>query len=256
MATSDTDGEASQRVQSVARAFGIIDYLRTDGPATLSEVAEGFDLPMSTAHVYLSTLLETGYIVREGDAYRCSLRFLEAGGQLRSAIPLYRIAKPEVDDLSEEIGEHAVVGTEENGYMIQLYKSESPESIDDRATVGSRSHLHSTAIGKSILSTWTEREVEEVIRERGLPAETDNTITSREALLADLEETRERGYAVNTAENYRGLSAVATPIVSNSGTCLGAIAVSGPSSRIDEDRIERAIVPKLFNKRNVIELKL
>jgi len=253
---SEKDAPETQRLKSVLRAFDLVDYLHGEGPATLSEIAAAFDLPMSTAHVYASTLLETGYVVKEDDSYRCSLRFLEIGGRLRSAFSLYRIAKSEVDDLREEIGEHAVVGTEENGYMIQLYKSESPGSIDDRATDGTHHYLHTTAIGKSILSTWAERQVDELVRERGLPAETDNTITSRDELLAELEEIRDRGYAINTAEHHRGVCAVSTPIVSPSGTCLGAIAVSGPSSRLDEERIDGEIVPKLFNKRNIIELKL
>jgi len=254
--TAGTDEGGNQRVKSVARAFKIVDHLHGEGPATLSEIAAVFDLPMSTAHVYASTLLETGYVTEADGKYRCSLRFLEVGGRLRSAFPLYRIAKSEADDLRAATDEYAILGIEENREMVIIYKSESPESIDDRATVGSRTHLHSTAIGKSILSTWTEREVDELIRERGLPAKTDNTITSRDVLLNDLEEIRERGYAVNNAENYRGLSAVATPIVSSGGETLGAIAVSGPSRRLDEERIDAEIVPKLFIKRNIIELKL
>lgn len=50
---------------------------------TLSEIAAEFDMPMSTAHVYMSSLLETEYVIRKGDTYASSLRFLWTGGQLR-----------------------------------------------------------------------------------------------------------------------------------------------------------------------------
>ena len=253
---SETKRGERQRLKSVRRSFDVIEFLRTDGPATLSEIATAFDMPMSTAYVYLSTLVETRYVTETDGQYECSLRFLQTGSQLRNELPLYQAAKRELDELREAVDEHAVLGTEQNEYMVQLYKSESPASIDDRAPEGSHHPLHATAIGKAILSTWSEEDVDEFVREQGLPAETPNTITDRETLVTELAGIRERGYSVNDAEHHQGVRAVATPIVPNEGTAVGAIAISGPSSRIDEDRIDEEITPKLFHKKNIIELKL
>lgn len=253
---TDANTGSSQRLNSVEHAFKIVDYLRTDGPATLSDIAAEFEMPMSTAHVYMSTLLETGYVIESDDEYECSLRFLWTGGYLRNEIPLYRAAKAEVDSLQEEIGEYANVGTNQNGYMVQLYKSENPESIDDKALLGAHLHLHTTATGKAILSEWSDDELDEHVRQLGLPEQTENTITDRAELEAELEDVRERGYAVNDAEHYHGVRAVAVPIIGDDGAVLGAISASGPSSRISTDRIEEEITPKLFHKKNIIELKL
>jgi IclR family acetate operon transcriptional repressor len=253
---TDADTGSTQRLQSVGHAFEIIEYLRKDGPATLSDIAAEFDMPMSTTHVYMSTLLESEYVVKPDDVYKCSLRFLWMGGYLRNGIPLYHAAKTEADSLQEDIGEYANVGTDQSGYMIQLYKSENPDSIDDRASLGAHLHLHTTAIGKAILSEWSSDEFDEHVRQFGLPQQTENTITDRAALEAELEDVRERGYAVNDAEHYDGVRAVAVPITGNDGAVVGGISVSGPLSRIGTDRIEADIAPKLFEKRNIIELKL
>lgn len=253
---AEIDTKQGQRLKSVERSFKIISFLRTDGPTTLSEIAAALDMPMSTAFVYLSTLVDTGYVVEDDRGYQCSLRFLQTGSQLRNKIPLYQVAREKLDELREAVGEHAVVGTEQNGYMVQLYKSESLSSIDDRAPNGTHQHLHATAIGKSILSTWSEEGIDDFVDRMGLPAETGNTITGRDALLKEIEKVRERGYSVNDGEHHRGVCAVATPIVSSGGPAVGAIAISGPLSRISKERIDEEITPKLFHKKNIIELEL
>ncbi|MFC7205312.1 IclR family transcriptional regulator [Haloferax namakaokahaiae] len=251
--TSEIDG---RQLKSVKRAFEIVDYLRTESNATLSEISTALDLPISTAHIYLSTLVESGYVIKEDKEYHCSLRFLETGGELRDRMSLFQAAKGEVDDLQQEYGENANVGTIENGYMVQLYKSEHRDSIDDNAPLGCYLHLHQTATGKSILAQLPEDEVDRIIDLRGLPQSTASTIKSREELKQELEQIRERKYAMNNGEHFPGVRAVAVPIVPNNESVVGSISISGPLSRMGEDRIKEKLAPSLFNKRNIIELKL
>jgi len=251
-----TVDDGRRRLKSVDRAFEIIAHLKDHGPSTLSEVADTFDLPVSTAHIHLVTLVENDYVIRRGDEYRCSLRFLRTGAELRDRNPLFRIAKPEIDDLQENLGEVSNIGTEEDDYMVQLYKSVNENSIDDNAPLAAHMYLHSTGTGKAMLSQFSPETIDRVVDRRGLPAVTSATITDREVLERELEEIRERGYSINNGEHFAGVRAVAVSILSKRSDVLGAISVSGPTSRIDRDRIEEEIVPELFNKKNIIELKL
>jgi len=253
---AEEQNQSGRRLKSVDRAFDIIDYLRTEGPATLSEIADTFEMPMSTAHIHLSTLVSTGYIVKEEGQYRCGLRFLRTGGAIRDSMSLFRVAKSEVDDLQQTVGEIANLATMEDWHMVQLYKSESQESIDDNAPLGAHLYLHATANGKAMLAELPDSTINELVSEIGLPAATGETITTEEHLREDLEMTRERGYAVNREEHFAGVCAIAVPIISKSGSVLGAISVSGPLSRMSPDRIEEDLVPQLSEKRNLIELKL
>lgn len=254
MADNETSG--SRRIESVMQAFDIIEYLRENGSATLTEIATNFDMPMSTAHIHLSTLLDTGYIVKEEGEYQHGLRFLRAGGQLRDRMALYQVAKSEINDLRTKSGEQSSLGVNENGYLVQLYKAENPASIDDNVPAGTYLPLHATGTGKAILSQLSEAERDRVFEQRGLPELTAETITGREALKDELAETQERGYAINRGEHFSGVCAVAVPIMSKEGGVIGAISVSGPLSRIDSERIEETLAPELFNKKNIIELKI
>lgn len=245
-----------RQLKSVNRAFNIIEFLQEDGPVTLSEIAENFEMPMSTAHIYVSTLLGSGYIIKENGEYQCSFRFLHTGGELRDRLPLFQAAKDEVDDLQESLGEHANVVTIEGGYMIQLYKSENPDSIDDNASLGSHLYLHSTANGKAMLSQFREAKLNEILELRGLPQLTAATITDPDELRAELADIRERGYAINRGEHFAGVCAVAVPILSKDEGVVGAISVSGPTRRMRTERIEDDIASALFDRKNIIELKI
>jgi DNA-binding IclR family transcriptional regulator len=253
-----TDGETAggRRLKSVDRTFNIIEFLQEHGPMTLSEIADDFGLPMSTAHIHLSTLVGNGYVVKADGKYRCSFRFLRTGGELRDRLPLFQAAKNEIDDLQEILGEHANVVTIEDGYMIQLYKSENPESIDDSAPLGSHLYLHTTANGKAMLSRLQEAELNEVLELRGLPQLTAATITDRDELREELSDVRERGYAINRGEHFAGVCAVGVPITSKDQGVLGAISVSGPTRRMGAERIEDDIAPALFDAKNIIDLKI
>jgi len=251
-----TNDDTPRRLKSVDRAFDIIEYLRTQGPSTLSTVAEAMNMPMSTTHIHLTTLVENGYVVKPDDEYECSLRFLQTGGELRDDLALFQAAEDEIDELTEELGEYANVVTMQDGYMVQLYKSRNRSSIDDNATLGSYLPLHATATGKAMLAYLPEKERLDTIDRRGLHTETEATITDRDELLEELTEVQERGYSINRNEHFEGVCAVAVPILVDSKELIGAISVSGPSSRIGDDRIENEISPALSDKRNIIELKI
>jgi DNA-binding IclR family transcriptional regulator len=252
----DRETTNGRRLKSVNQAFNIIAYLQEGNSATLSDIADDFEMPMSTAHIYLSTLVETDYIIKEDSEYRCSLQFLRTGGELRDLMSLFQAAKVEVDDLQKRLGEIANVGTVENGYMVQLYKSENPESIDDNSPLGAHLYLHSTATGKAMLSQLSEAELDRIVEQRGLPESTAKTITNRDALENELAETKERGYAINRGEHFAGVCAVAVPILSKESDVLGSISISGPLSRMGTERIEETLAPELFDKKNIIELKI
>lgn len=253
---TDSGNPDDRRLTSVSQSFTIVEYLREAGAATLSEIAEDLEMPVSTAHIHLATLVDTDYLRKDDGRYRCSFRFLETGGEMRDQMALFQAAKPEIDDLRETSGEHANLTVEEDGYSVQLYKSESPDSVDDNAPLGQHLYLHSTATGKAILAALSPEEVDALIDERGLPQQTDTTITEPDLLRDELADIRERGYSINRGEHFRGVCAVGTSIVSEPDDVIGAISISGPRSRMRPDRIESELAPALLDKKNIIELKI
>jgi DNA-binding IclR family transcriptional regulator len=228
---------------------------RLDG-AGVTEVADRLDLPKSTVHNHVSTLLRNEYVVKEGDTYRVGLQFLEFGEYIRNRMPIYDVARPEVERLAEETGELANLLVEEHGKGVYLCRAKGGRAVRLDTYAGMRVHLHCTALGKAILAYLPEERVREIIDTHGLPSRTDTTITDEATLFAELEEVRERGVAHDEEERLAGLRCVAAPIKNLDGNALGAISVSGPTSRMKGDRFDETVPEELISTANVIELNL
>lgn len=253
MKRDDTD-DAGQ-LGSVRRAFDILELIDENDGIGVSELAEQGDLPKSTAHVYLKTLAETGFVTNDDGTYKLSLRFLEFGGRVRQKQDLFQAAKEEIEALSERTGEVASLGVEENGQRVLLYISEGEDAVYDKTQTGERTNLHWTALGKAILAYLPADRVDSIVERHGLPGRTENTITAREELFDELETIRERGYSIEDEERRTGMRSIGVPIRSEDGVVLGSISLTGPKSRFGEDRIESALVDELENAVNVIEIK-
>lgn len=249
-------GNRGNRIQSVETAFDIVGALQARGGCGVSELAETLDLPKSTAHVYLRTLHDAGYVVQEDGEYRLGLQFLEHGGHIRQEMDIYQVARPAIDELSRRTGEVATLGVEEGGKRVLLYSSESPEGVFDNSPTGQFTHMHWTALGKAMLAYLPTERVHEIVDEHGLPEATERTVTDRETLLEELATVRERGYSVEDEDRREGIKAIGVPVrtTENDGE-IAAVSISGPKRRIDRDFDESDLVDTIQSTVNVIELR-
>ncbi|MFC7212600.1 IclR family transcriptional regulator [Saliphagus sp. GCM10025334] len=243
-------------VRSSARTLQILETLKEHNGLGVTTLADELDLPKSTIHNHLDTLRQNEYVVKDDDVYKVGLRFLELGAHARSRQPLYEKGKPEVDKLAQSTGELANLATEEYGRGVYLYLTQGDQAVKLDTYAGKRFHLHCTALGKAILAHLPEKRIEEVLDRHGLPRRTDTTITDRDELRQELATVRDQGYAQDMAERLDGLRCVAAPIQHRDGDILGAISVSGPTSRMKSDRIDDDITERLLDAANVIELNI
>lgn len=243
------------QVRSTQKTFAVIEALKSAELTGVTALAEELSMNKSTVHNHLSTLVSEGYVVREGEQYRLSLQFLELGGYIRSQMPLYNIAEPEVRQLAEETGELANLAVEERGRMSYLLRAKGDRGVDLDTYAGMRTPMHSTALGKAILAQFPESRVSEIIDEYGLPKETSTTITDRVELHDELDQVREQGFALDREERLEGLRCVAAPITSDHQV-LGAISVSAPTSRLKTDRFHERIPELVQSAANVAELNI
>ncbi|GAA0276123.1 IclR family transcriptional regulator [Halobacterium noricense] len=252
---ADPSNGAKKTLGSVNKAFDILEQIKSEGSVGLSELAHNLDLPKSTVHIHLQTLQNRNFVVQDGDEYTLSYRFLNYGGELRNQSKLFRAARSEVDKLEETTGEVASLGIEENGLRVLIYKSEGRDSIHDNAPVGEYTHMHWTALGKAILAHYSIEHVESIVDERGLPRANEHTITDREELFEELEQTRERGYSVEDQDRRQGVLTIGAPIHSRStDDIIASVSVSGPKNRMEEDNRFNEIVTAVKKAANVIEL--
>ncbi|MFC7157554.1 IclR family transcriptional regulator [Halomarina halobia] len=249
-----TTVDSPRTVQAVQISLDIVNALKQRRGAGVTELAEELEYAKGTIHSHLATLIENEYVVKEEGTYRLSLQFLELGQLVKDRINAYDAIRNELDDLAEECDELAQFATHEHGRIVYLYKARGENAVQTASRVGMREYMHCTALGKSMLSQLPEERVDEIVERHGLPKFTDQTITSKPTLKMDLESIRERGYAFDEEEKIEGLRCVSTPIQTNDGEILGAISVSGPSSRMEGDLYREEIPQMLERSANVIEI--
>jgi len=246
----------SGRVNAATLSFEIVEVLRELDGAGVSEVARHLDEPTSTVHDHLQTLEAEEYLIKEGSTFHVSTRFLQLGEHARARKKAFEIARPEVEDLAEETGEHANFLVEEHGLGVFLYKACGSEAVQLDTHAGMRVPLQTTALGKSIMAQRPTEEVDAILDRRGLPQVTENTVTDRDELFEQLAAIRERGYAYDDAERVKGMRCVAAPITDDDGRGIAAVSISGPKSRMRGDRFTEAVPELVLRTANVVEVNL
>ncbi|ELZ32645.1 IclR family transcriptional regulator [Halogeometricum pallidum JCM 14848] len=243
-------------VKTARTTFRILETIKAKDEVTLTELTNEFTLSKSSIHNYLKTLEHDGYVVREGNTYRVGLRLLDLGGYARYKEPIYQSAKEEVTKLAEETGEMTNLLVEEHGRGIYLHRANGEQAVTSDSYIGHRVYLHNTALGQAILAHLPNERVDEIIDRHGLPKTTENTITDRDELFDQLERVREEGVAFDDEARLVGLRCVAKPIVNKEGEIEGAISISGPTSRFQDEHYQTVLPKKLESAANVIELNI
>ncbi|WP_049925935.1 IclR family transcriptional regulator [Halopiger goleimassiliensis] len=244
------------RIDAVVKALDIVEALWQTGGAGVTALADRTDLAKSTVHAHLQTLYSKGYVVQEEEEYRLSLRFLSFGESVKRAEPLYESSESAVAELAERTGERAFCSTEQHGLGTIVRAHDGERSVTSDIDVGTPTYLHCSAGGKAMLAHFDESKVDRIVDDWGLPAFTDETITDRETLETELEQVREEGVAYNHGEYLPGVSAVGAPILDNDGTVYGAVAISGPQQRLENEWEVEELQNQLLSATNTIEVNL
>lgn len=249
----NTDERLGRTIQSVQITLDIVDELQTTDRIGVTTLADELDYSKSTVHNHLQTLKERKFVVREDDGYRLSLRILDMATHVREQFGNYDVIQNEVETVAEETGEIVQFGIEEYGKVSYLYKATGEEAVETRSSVGKQQPMYSTSLGKTILAYLPQKRARELIQSMDFTAFTPNTITDADELEAELDKIRERKYGIDDEENIEGLRCVAAP-VRNGDSVLGAISITGPSSRFTDERVHGELSDHAQRAANVIEL--
>jgi len=241
-------------VQTTETSLEIINALKSLDGATLSQTARELDISKSTARTHLQTLRKHGYVVMDSDdIFRLSLEFLDTGERVRSRIPIYKSSIPIVDEIAEKTNEKSQIMVLENSRGYYIYRTKGQQGVSTRT--GRQAELHCTSAGKAILAHTDRDDVREILDKRGLPKRTDQTITDRTEFMNRLDEVQERGIAFNDEERLRGLRAVGAPILDDDNNVLGAISLSGPTTRLRGERFREELPSLIMQSADVINIR-
>lgn len=251
-----TDNTEGQRSKTVETAFDLLEHLKEKDGASLSELTAEFGKAKSTIYRYMTTLQHRGYVVKEGNTYYPSLRFLDFAKYSRNRKRAYILAKQKVEELAEKTEERAQFLVEENGKGVYVHRATGPHAVRTDPGIGKEVYLHTIAAGKAILAHLPQHRVEAILDEFGLPAVSARTITDRQELLNHLEEIQDRGFSFNKEESVEGLHAVGVPVMGPGNQVMGALSISGPSHRLKGDHFETDLPDQLLGTANELELNI
>lgn len=246
----------SNQLKTTKTSFSIIEEIKQREVAGVTELASALDIPKSTIHRHVVTLQELGYLVKQGEKFGLSLQFLDLGDRARSRGKSFETIVPEVDDLVGENEERAQFMVEENNRGRYIYQTKNDQGIDTDSHIGSSVPLYATAAGKSYLASLSDQEIENILGEISLIAETPQTIVDEEALWEEFEDVRERGYALNRQEKKEGIYAIGVSVQNRqTEEAVGALSLSIPETQKTADFIEETS-KRLQSSVRVIELKI
>ena len=235
------DHSGSRRmIASVQRAINVLnlfDHQRIE--LGITDIARALDLPKSTVSGLVHTL-EANHLLTNNSSthkYRLGTKLLEYSGILLYQIDLRAVALPYLENLLEWCNESANLAVWNDDHVIYIERLLGTNLLGMRSEIGKREPIHSTALGKAILSQLDEGELQGVIKKIDLVSKTPYTITNQADLLADIQTSRKRGYALDNEENELGGRCVAAPIFDYRNKPIAALSISAPVQRFPEEYI-------------------
>jgi len=141
--------------------------------------------------------------------------------------------------LMEQSGETANLAILDGTEAVFIDQVQCRETMRTIVKLGSRVPLHASGVGKAIFASLPDDQIDALLKVRGLPRITDNTITSPETMWASIRVIRQRGWSFDDEEHLPGTRCVAAPIYDEHEEPLGAISLAGPSTRLRDERIRQ-----------------
>ncbi|MED9904928.1 MAG: IclR family transcriptional regulator [Lachnospiraceae bacterium] len=214
----------------------MLDYQKEIG---ITEMAAMIGINKSTVCKIMLVLQEYGYVVKNPltSKYHLGNKFITFSTKVMSEMKIRDVAKPYIDKLAEITGETinlAIISGTKTMYIEVVNSGENVVQISNQ--IGKLENMHCTSVGKALLAFSPKEFVDEVLATEGLPPVNENTITSAEVFLAELEEVRRRGYAIDERESLPDVMCVGAPILDYSGMAIASISISGYVGRLNEEK--------------------
>ena len=231
---------------AVERAAEILFLLAEWGDGSVTELAQTTGSTGSAVHRILTALKRKDVVVQDEASQRYSLSWsvLSLARSLSARADIRTLAHPKMLRLRDLSTETITLNVRSGLNRVCIEQVEGLHEVRWVAEIGRVVPLHSGVTGKVLLAYATPKETEAYLRSLDSLRKEDPNVPERAALEAELDEIRQRGYAIAAKDRIRGISAVSAPIREPGGMVSAALTMAGPSERCTLDKM-RAWVPNL-----------
>jgi len=232
---SDSDDEAPDRqrvgVQSLGRAFAIIETVaqRREGIG-LADLTRIVGLHNSTTFHLARTLVSLGYLRQEKDTrrYRVGRPLFALAASALDEIEMVSLATPVLEELSRATGESSHFAVRMGDAVVVIARTGGPGAFQLADRVGVVRPAHCTALGKVILASFNDDQLERFLARVELKPSTEKSITDMATLRREITDVRRIGVAHDEGEFDLEVRCVAVPVRDFTGQIAGALGISGP----------------------------
>jgi IclR family transcriptional regulator, KDG regulon repressor len=238
------ENTADTRLRTLEKGLMVLEAIVDAGRAgiTVTALGRALGLHRSTLHRFLATLSHAGYIETCGtsDRYRLSFKALSFASAALTGLPLRDVGVPILEWLAQTTRETVHIVVLDQGEVVTIDRIEGEHPITLRTQVGARRPAYCSATGKAMLAFMSDSLIDEILA-RGMPARTARTITTVEAYRAQLQTVRQLGYGIDEEEFVDGIRCVASPVFDLTGRVIGAISLSAPTMRVNNEQFQEFI---------------
>lgn len=226
-------------IQSVARAMDILEHFNRKKDMGISEISECMGLSKSTIYGLVNTLVSYGYLEQNCDTkkYKLGMKLFEMGCTVEKRMDLRNEARPFCEKISKRYGQTVHLATHYEGEVVYIDKFDMPDFLITYSQVGKRAPMSCTGVGKAMLAYLPWEYVQKYILSKGFAMKTPKSIKDETQLAQNLEEVRNRGFAMDDEEIEIGLKCVAAPIFNYKKEPVAAISLSGMANRMTDDLV-------------------
>lgn len=224
---------ANNYISVIEKAMLVLESFRGEQNVRLADLSARTRLVKSSVFRILFTLERLGYVQKSAEGrYSITSRLSRLPGAVSAESDLAAQAAPFMASLLHRFQETVNLGVLDGSEVLYLRVMESPQIFRLAAHAGMRSPVHSTALGKCLLSRLPQVQVANILKNTTLTAATPRTIRQPAAFFRELERTRAQGYAVDDEEDSRGIRCLAAPIFDRAENVMAAISISAPAVRL------------------------
>lgn len=244
-------------VQSLERGLSVIRAFDADHvELTLSDVARATGLTRAAARRFLLTLVDLGYVRFDGRLFRLTPRVLELGYAYLSGLSLPEIAQPQLERLAARVHESTSVSVLDGTEIVYVARVPVSRIMTVGINLGTRFPAHATSMGRVLLAGLTPEDLSARLAGTELDRSTPGTITDPGRLRAELDQVRERGFALVDQELEEGLRSIAVPLHDRHRRVVAAMNVSTHASRTPLTELHDTLLPRLRDTATAIETDL
>ncbi len=230
---------------TLAKSFQILHLFQIETPSwTQAELSRATGMQRPVISRIARFLNDQGFLTLNPSSgkYRLGPAAIDLGRRAEASFDLSALCQPMLVELAS-LTEETIILTEYNESRQAAVCIDQIESRRDGLRVferiGTSFPLHAGAAPKAILALLN-RAAQRAYLERPLDAYTAQTVVDQSALLIDLEQTKNRGYAISKEETYPGVVGVAAGFSDRDGHPLGSVAIAGPVHRLTETWVQDA----------------